>query len=693
MSSQLFVVLLMGIVPSSFAAGRFAPGDRVQVTADTEVRATPSSNAMYLLSPQNSNTALQNVVGMVNNRSGSILGMKDELDANGGLIQRWWQVDFDIIQTSNGFVTGPDGWCAESALQPAPADTIPPTMPGGLVTTPVAPNQTNLKWNPSTDTVLAGLIGYEIFRDGVMIATTFSTNYQDTVGLSPSTSYAYTVQARDLAGNRSNQQSAPVIATTPAQPSGTLNAIAPGTWYEVPNSSIQRIEFQWPQWVTPSAGLIALVFLGASATRYFTESSAAYDATRKRFIIWGGGHNDYAGNEIYTFDVTTLQWQRVNEPTMNTDPRSTTEFWGYYPDANGDLDTQQPRSRHSYDYIQYVPSTDRLCSFGGWAMYPTGNSYPYRVTTCFDFNAKRWERKADMPLATGGITSPVTISAYDSLTQHAWVHVQGNALLEWDPVADTWTPRSLNHQRAADMTATIDTKRHRFAAMGKGGLIWYDLSALTTAPCDPRHPTPATCLTQQQAHTQASGDTEILKARRPGFVYDSVDDVYVAWSGERYDTNGDGIADVDLHPGDVYVFHPDTWQIKRISPTQSGPIPCLSYSLNPPVVCRGTGLAGGASNATFGRWNYLPDQNLFIYVSNHRSENVFFYKLDATAVAAALGRGMRGDLDGDGKVTLADVRKMIQMLLGQVPLNLSTADLSGDGKLSLADLRALIQLL
>ena len=53
----------------------------------------------------------------------------------------------------------------------------------------------------------------------------------------------------------------------------------------------------------------------------------------------------------------------------------------------------------------------------------------------------------------------------------------------------------------------------------------------------------------------------------------------------------------------------------------------------------------------------------------------------------------RGDLDGDGRVTLADARLMLQMLLGQAPADVAKADLNHDGSVSLADLRFLLQLL
>ena len=52
-----------------------------------------------------------------------------------------------------------------------------------------------------------------------------------------------------------------------------------------------------------------------------------------------------------------------------------------------------------------------------------------------------------------------------------------------------------------------------------------------------------------------------------------------------------------------------------------------------------------------------------------------------------------GSLNQDGKRTLADVRLLILMPLGQVPQDLTRADLTRDGRLSLADVQALIRLL
>ena len=89
----------------------------------------------------------------------------------------------------------------------APADTTPPTAPTALTATPASTTQINLAWNPSSDNV--SVAGYKVFRNGTQVGTPGTTLFQDT-GLTPSTSYSYTVAAVDGAGNVS-AQSAPVI--------------------------------------------------------------------------------------------------------------------------------------------------------------------------------------------------------------------------------------------------------------------------------------------------------------------------------------------------------------------------------------------------------------------------------------------------------------------------------------------------
>jgi hypothetical protein len=94
------------------------------------------------------------------------------------------------------------------------ADTIAPTVPSSVLATPVAATQIDITWGVSTDD--KNLSGYRLFRDAVHIATTTLTSYSNT-GLTPSTTYTYTVEAFDWFFNTSTT-SLPSATTTLALP-------------------------------------------------------------------------------------------------------------------------------------------------------------------------------------------------------------------------------------------------------------------------------------------------------------------------------------------------------------------------------------------------------------------------------------------------------------------------------------------
>lgn len=97
-----------------------------------------------------------------------------------------------------------------------PVDTTPPTVPSGLRATGTTSNSVTLAWNASTDNV--GVAGYDVYRGTTRVGTPTGTTFTDT-GLAASTSYTYTVRARDAAGNTS-AASAAVTATTQSGPGG-----------------------------------------------------------------------------------------------------------------------------------------------------------------------------------------------------------------------------------------------------------------------------------------------------------------------------------------------------------------------------------------------------------------------------------------------------------------------------------------
>jgi chitodextrinase len=106
---------------------------------------------------------------------------------------------------------------------PPPNDTTPPAAPDGL-TAVASTGRVDLQWQPATDDI--AVTGYELFRNGTLLAAVGAvTSYADTA-VTPNTTYSYEVRALDAAGNRS-PPSLPASATTPAAPETQTLTFAP----------------------------------------------------------------------------------------------------------------------------------------------------------------------------------------------------------------------------------------------------------------------------------------------------------------------------------------------------------------------------------------------------------------------------------------------------------------------------------
>jgi chitodextrinase len=87
-----------------------------------------------------------------------------------------------------------------TTLDPVIIDTQAPTIPTGLVSSNITQTSFTLSWTASTDNM--GVTGYIVYKNGVQESTVSSTSASIT-GLNASITYAYTVKAKDAAGNLS----------------------------------------------------------------------------------------------------------------------------------------------------------------------------------------------------------------------------------------------------------------------------------------------------------------------------------------------------------------------------------------------------------------------------------------------------------------------------------------------------------
>lgn len=141
------------------------------------------------------------------------------------------------------------------------ADTTAPTTPGGLTSTGKTSSSVSLSWSASTDNV--GVTGYDVYQGGTKVAT--STTTGATVGgLAASTSYAFTVRARDLAGNTSAASNAVTVTTD--------TTTTPPTGFK------QAAPYLYMGWGNPPS---ATTVMNATGAKWFTMA----------FILSSGGCN------------------------------------------------------------------------------------------------------------------------------------------------------------------------------------------------------------------------------------------------------------------------------------------------------------------------------------------------------------------------------------------------------------------
>ena len=167
----------------------------------------------------------------------------------------WYEVDVSALVTGDGPVSlrisstssnGADYASTEHSNGNAPelvvvtgAPPVPddedPGAPGDLVATGVQATQVTLAWDAATDNI--GVTGYDIHRDGGVIATVgASTGHVDTT-VAPGTAYQYAVVARDAAGNTSEPSNTLDVTTPDAPPPGTFVVTRDGSTYHADSAS------------------------------------------------------------------------------------------------------------------------------------------------------------------------------------------------------------------------------------------------------------------------------------------------------------------------------------------------------------------------------------------------------------------------------------------------------------------------
>lgn len=266
-------------------------------------------------------------------------------------------------------------------------------------------------------------------------------------------------------------------------------------WYEIPNTKLRAVcaDSQCPNVVAAWSG-------------------AAFDTLRNRMLVWGGGHNDYFGNEIYALNLNgTPSVERITVPCYSPD--------GFNEVCTGS-NPPQPQSRHSYGFVEYIPGADRLLA--GTYAWDTQSEWT------FDFaGGTGWhEMFASGTRPTYGIESsmtydPVTGKVYDEDFGSNFFGVYSYSTNSWQKLGTLWSAVGYSN------STVLDPIRRKVFSFGGGNSGVYDISGNGT---------------YDRQNLTTTGGAAIVAASNPGLAYDPTSGLIVAWAG------GDS----------VYIFNPDT---------------------------------------------------------------------------------------------------------------------------------------
>lgn len=184
-------------------------------------------------------------------------------------------------------------------------DTQAPTAPTGLTASDITQTGVNLSWTASTDNV--GVAAYDVYRDGTLIQSVTVTSASVT-GLTASTTYAFSVKARDAAGNVS--PSSNVLNVTTLAPPDTQAPSAPAN---LTASGITQtsVNLTWTA-STDNVGVVGYdVFQGSTVVQTVVTTSATVSGlTPGTSYSFSVKAKDAAGNvspESNVVNITTLE--------------------------------------------------------------------------------------------------------------------------------------------------------------------------------------------------------------------------------------------------------------------------------------------------------------------------------------------------------------------------------------------------
>jgi len=363
-------------------------------------------------------------------------------------------------------------------------------------------------------------------------------------------------------GNIPSQAQSSTSARAAPKTSGTIPN-APG-WHQMPNTKLSD--------VCPPNGP-QYPFASNCTNVIAAWSGGIADQGRNRLVVWGGGHNDYYGNELYALDLNSLSMTRLNDPSP------------LYPGppplpCNTTMPDGKPNARHTYGGLSYIAHADRMYEFGGIVACTNGGGSD--DTWTLNLGTLQWTRmdphKGFQPRTMSG----VVMSDYDSNTKLVFLHnlrdFYGYNFDKNSYFRLQFDARDVSYH----MSAVIDQHRRLFVMFGgefdgNGGVKVINIG-------------PHSNYEVQDWNARVKGCDALRNSSYPGLAYDPVQKLIVGWAGGNT----------------VHLFNPETKS-------------CTSVTYP-------NGPGEQQNNGTHGRFRYFANLDAFALV-NDAGEDAYILRL------------------------------------------------------------------
>ncbi|MEK6627351.1 MAG: hypothetical protein AABY53_01900 [Bdellovibrionota bacterium] len=282
-------------------------------------------------------------------------------------------------------------------------------------------------------------------------------------------------------------------------------------WTPLPNALINKVCAPAAQYPT----IQGAEYCEAVITNW---NSGVMDTKRNRLLVWGGGHNGYYGNEIYSINMSDGTASRLTDPGL---PAA-----NYANCLEAIAGGTQPNSRHTYDGIAYLAHADRFISVSG-----TVACGPARSSTAiwtYSFATQTWQQMNPIGDSLLMGWDPNTIEgtsiSYDPISKFTFIDNKVG-IMTYDLSTNTLKIRNDQQggYRPFAVTSIIDPENRHLYVIGGGQMSRWDISSIIESN--------KTGLIPNPTRINSTGGSAIVGASHPGLTYDSFHKKIVGWSG------------------------------------------------------------------------------------------------------------------------------------------------------------------